>query len=189
ATTPSRIEGLLASTPPDAAAALRRSYRLPSRRGALDFGGDFAFFFPAQDIAELHSRVAPTWLYRLDYAPRALRMLGFGATHGLDLLTVFGRTRTPLGRLMGTLGGGRALHEVSERMQRHWARFATTGTPQSNWTAYDEESRASMVFDDIDHIEFDSRGDRRRAWDGFVHVHEWNEGGVAGRDVADESEG
>jgi para-nitrobenzyl esterase len=189
ATTPARIEGLLASTPADAAAVLRRSYRLPSRRGALDFGGDFAFFFPAQDIAELHSKVAPTWLYRLDYAPRALRLLGFDATHGLDLLTVFGRTRTPLGRLMGALGGSRALHEVSERMQRHWARFATTGTPDPNWTPYDEETRGSMVFDDIDRIELDSRGDRRRAWDGFVHVHEWNEGGLAGREASDQTEG
>jgi para-nitrobenzyl esterase len=181
ATTPNRITALLAATAPDAADVLRRVYRLPSRDGALDFGGDFAFFFPAQDIAELHSRAAPTWLYRLDYAPRAMRMLRFDATHGLDLLTVFGRTRTPVGRLMGALGGGRELHAVSERMQRHWARFATTGTVDETWTPYDETRRASIVFDRVDRVELDSRGDRRRAWDGFVHVHEWGDGNTADR--------
>jgi para-nitrobenzyl esterase len=184
ATTRARIDGLLAATSPDAARTLRSIYRVRTHGGALDFGGDFAFFFPAQDIAEAHSRVASTWLYRLDYAPRAMKLLRFDATHGLDLLTVFGRTRTAVGRLITALGGRRAFGEVSERMQRYWLQFVQTGEVDSSWPIYDDELRSSIVFDNQDRVELDSRSDRRLAWDGFVHVHEWSSNPVGPADPA-----
>jgi para-nitrobenzyl esterase len=172
ATDPTRIAGLLAATPPEGVRAMHEVYRFPSREGSLDFGGDFAFFLPSYKIAEKHSEVAPTWLYRLDYAPPALRVAQIDATHGLDLLTVFGRTRTWVGRLATLLGGRRAFDAVSARMQEHWARFALTGTVDSAWPTYDARERRSLIFDHPDRVESDSLADRRRAWDLFNHVHE-----------------
>jgi para-nitrobenzyl esterase len=171
ATTPSRISGLLASTPPEGQRLMRATYDMTSRRGALDFGGDFAFWLPSYKIAERHSEHAPTWLYRLDYAPPALKLTHIDAPHGLDLLTVFGRTRTRVGRLITALGGSREFAGVSARMQEFWARFAIDGTVDARWPGYDADARQTMIFDKPDRVESDSLADRRRAWDQFNHVH------------------
>ncbi|MBC7723556.1 MAG: carboxylesterase/lipase family protein [Burkholderiaceae bacterium] len=168
ATTPRRMRGLLQSRPADVAARVLAEYGYPSRRGALDFGGDFAFWIPTLHAADGHSRVAPTHLYRLDAAPRLLRVLGLDATHGLDLLTVFGRTRTTVGRLLGLLGGGAALLGVSKRMQDHWYRFAVDGTVDPAWPAWTPQTRECLVFGGAirgaDRIEADPRASRRKAW-------------------------
>jgi para-nitrobenzyl esterase len=171
ATTPSRIDGLLASTTPEGAKLMRETYRLPERRGTYDFGGDFAFWFPAYEIAQYHGAVAPTWVYRLDYAPPLVKAVGIDATHGADLLTVFGRTRSLVGRLTTMFGGARALAAVSERMQDAWFRYATDGTLEPSWPSYDTTTRANYIFDREDRVENDSRADRRQAWDAFTHVH------------------
>lgn len=164
ASTPTRLRGILRSAPEAAAAQLLAEYGYPSARAGLDLAGDFAFWRPAERAAEGHSRTAPTYLYRLDFAPRLMQLIGLDATHGADLLTVFGRTRTPVGRAISLLGGGRALDAVSERMQDHWHRFAVDGSVGPEWPAYDEESRRSLVFDEVDRVETDGRRAKRLAW-------------------------
>jgi para-nitrobenzyl esterase len=171
ATSASRIAGLLAGSSEEAAQQLRATYRLPKRRGRLDFGGDFAFWLPTYQIAAGHSSIAPTWMYRLDYAPPLLHLLGIDSTHGADLLTVFDRARTPVARLMTLLGGRRALAAVSDRMQDCWVRFATDGSVDPAWPQHDATTRASLIFDNPDRVENDGRADRRRAWDEFIHLH------------------
>jgi para-nitrobenzyl esterase len=171
ATSPSRIEGLLAGSSAEAAAQLREVYRMPRRRGRLDFGGDFAFWLPTYQIAAGHSAVAPTWMYRLDYATPLLKLLGIDATHGADLLTVFDRARSSVGRLTTLLGGRKALADLSERMQDYWVQFATNGSVDAAWPRHDASARASLIFDHPDRVEYDTRADRRRAWDEFIHLH------------------
>jgi para-nitrobenzyl esterase len=171
ATSPSRIDGLLTGSSPEAARRLRTTYRLPKRRGRLDFGGDFAFWLPTYQIAAGHSAIAPTWMYRLDYAPPLLKLVGIDATHGADLLTIFDRARTPVARLTTSLGGRTALAAVSERMQNHWLQFAIDGSVDAAWPQHDAHRRASLIFDDPDRVEDDTRADRRRAWDEFIHLH------------------
>jgi para-nitrobenzyl esterase len=171
ATSPSRINGLLGGSPVEAAATLRSVYRLPKRRGRLDFGGDFAFWLPTYQIAAGHSRIAPTWMYRLDYAPPLLHLVGIDSTHGADLLTVFDRANTPVAKLTTLLGGRAALAAVSERMQEYWLRYAIDGSVDVAWPQHDPERRASLIFDNPDRVENDTRADRRRAWDDFIHLH------------------
>ena len=171
ATSPTRIDGLLAGSSAEAAQQLRTTYRLPKRRGRLDFGGDFAFWLPTYQIAAGHSSIAPTWMYRLDYAPPLLHLLGIDSTHGSDLLTVFDRARTSVARLTTLLGGRKALAAVSERMQHYWLRFAIDGSVDAAWPQHDPATRASLIFDNPDRVENDSRADRRRAWDEFIHLH------------------
>jgi para-nitrobenzyl esterase len=171
ATSPARIDGLLSGSSADAAQRLRETYRLPRRRGRLDFGGDFAFWLPTYQIAAGHATIAPTWMYRLDYAPPLLRLLGIDSTHGADLLTVFDRARTPVARLTTLLGGGSALAAVSRRMQDYWLHFATDGSVDATWPQHDAVTRATLIFDHPDRVEDDSRSERRRAWDEFIHLH------------------
>jgi len=171
ATSPSRINGLLSGSSTEAAQRLREVYHLPRRRGRLDFGGDFAFWLPTYQIAAGHSAVAPTWMYRLDYAPPLLKLVGIDATHGADLLTVFDRARTSVAKLTTLLGGRKALAGVSERMQDYWLRYAIDGSVAATWPQHDASTRATLVFDNPDRVENDSRQDRRLAWDDFIHLH------------------
>jgi len=171
ATTRSRVNGLLANTSAAAAELMRTTYRLPRRRGAIDFAGDFAFWLPTYQIAAGHSAIAPTWMYRLDYAPPLLKAVGIDSTHGADLLTVFGRTRSWVGRLTTLLGGGKALVALGNRMQDYWLNYATDGSVDDAWPRHDSTARASLIFDRPDRVEFDTRSDRRAAWDQFIHLH------------------
>ncbi len=168
ATTPPRIRSIFSRTKKKARKAIKAEYPgLPERRAAADFAGDYAFWYPAVKVAERHSRFAPVHFYRFDIAPRLVRALGFDATHGLELFAIFDRMDGPFGRTMGLLGGRRAFKRTGERMRRHWLAFAH-GRELSNWPAYDESARATMIFDATDHVELDPRSARRIAWQEFV---------------------
>lgn len=168
ATTPPRIRSIFARTKKKARKAIKAEYPgLPEKHAAADFAGDYAFWYPAVKVAERHSRFAPVHFYRFDIAPRLVRTLGFDATHGLELFAIFDRMDGRFGRTMGLLGGRRAFKRTGERMRRHWLAFAHA-EELLNWPAYDEDSRATMIFDETDHVERDPRSARRIAWQEFV---------------------
>jgi para-nitrobenzyl esterase len=172
ATTPSRIRAIFARTRKRARRALRAQYPgLPNRRAALDFGGDYAFWYPSIKVAERHARFARVYSYRFDIAPRLVRWIGLGATHGLELFALFARTDGRAGRIMGILGGRRSFEQAGKRMQDEWLRFARTGKTSEAWPRYSIRHRRTLIIDSVDRIEEDPRGERRRAWQAFVpHV-------------------
>ncbi|MFE3027324.1 carboxylesterase/lipase family protein [Nocardia tengchongensis] len=138
----------------------------PGRKATVRMGGDFTFWRPSVRVMEAHSRFAPTYAYRYDFAPRALQLSGFGATHALDLVPVFGAVDSVVGRAMTALGGHRGFRAVSRQFQDNWLAFAHTGSPLPNWPAYTEEQRATMIMDSPGRVEFDPEGAKRVAWQG-----------------------
>lgn len=163
------IERLLAEVAPDERERITAAYPgYPNEAACVQFGGDFAFGSAAWQIAEAHSRHAPTYLYRYDYAPRPLRWSGLGATHATELLAVFDVYRSNFGRLLTAAGDRRTALRVSDDVQRRWRAFAETGVPGSDWPAYTSADRAVRVFDRRPRIEYDPHADRRQAWEGFT---------------------
>ncbi|QCQ93122.1 carboxylesterase/lipase family protein [Rhodococcus sp. SGAir0479] len=130
---------------------------------------DFGFRLPTLWIVEAHSRYAPTWLYRFDYATPMLQALDIGAAHATELPYVFGNlTRGPrdVTFLLGGLSTGR---KVSRRMQHRWLEFARTGAPagldgEPDWDAYDRFGRATLVIGKRDTVVPDLDGPLRAAW-------------------------
>jgi len=171
ATTPARLRAIFAATGPEARRALAEQYPgLPARPAALDFGGDHAFWFPSVKVAERHARFAPTRAYRFDASTRVLRVLGYGAFHGLELTALFDRLRTPFGFALGLLGGRRAFARTARRLQDRWLEFVRTHDV-ADWPLYEPEQRLTLVLDRRDRVEADPRSARRRAWQDFVpHV-------------------
>jgi para-nitrobenzyl esterase len=165
-TTRSRLDRMFALTDPSARARVLAAY--PGRGAVVDVAGDHAFWWPATRVAEGHSTVAPTFVYRFDLAPRLLRLTGIGATHTADLLPVFGEVDSLLARAVTALGGRAALRAVSARMQEHWVHVARHGTPAPGWPAHDAEHRRTLIIDETDRVEADPRAERRRAWTGFT---------------------
>ncbi|NQE90126.1 carboxylesterase/lipase family protein [Nocardia terpenica] len=138
----------------------------PARRAATRMGGDFVFWRPTVAVAQAHSRHAPTYAYRYDFAPRALRLSGFGATHALELVPVFGWVDTPVGRAMATAGGYRGFLAVQREFQDNWLAFARTGRPLPTWPEYSERRRGTRIIDYPARVEVDPDRAKRVAWEG-----------------------
>lgn len=172
ASTPTRIRAIFTKTKKKARKALKGHYPgLPGQRAALDFGGDYTFWYPSVRVGERHSRYAPVHFYRFDAAPRLVHLMGLDATHGLEMFPLFDRLDGWFGRGMTVLGGRRAFREIGARMQDWWIAFATTGVPDAAWPRYDEADRLTLIIDAVDRVESDPHGERRLAWGAFVpHV-------------------
>ena len=109
-------------------------------------------------VAELEVRAAqgsPTWAYQLDWRSPADGGR-WRAPHTLDIPLMFGTLEAP-GSLTGTDARARTM---SDRMQDTLLTFARTG--EAPWPRYTLPDRATMVFDDVPHIDNDPRGAERR---------------------------
>lgn len=131
---------------------------------------DAVFWAPAVRVAEAHAKKYPTWMYRFDFAPKAMRVLGLGAMHSAELSAVFGTPHAARAAKLTNLGDTDALHELSVRMQAFWRLFIHHGTPESKaapetaWPAYTAPERATYVFSARDHVENDPKKRQREAW-------------------------
>ena len=166
--TPDRIEKMFAGTDPEAQARVLAAYPgYPSKERSVDISGDLVFWYPSTMVAESHSAVAPTWSYRYDFATPMMNLLGFGATHAMDVPVMFGETREPITRALSLLGGAGALKELSARFQGTLLSLAKTGSPGEDWPLYEPVERRTRIFDREDRIESDPFPERRRAWAGY----------------------
>jgi para-nitrobenzyl esterase len=176
-TTPSRIEQMFAATDPSAMARVVATYDgYPDAAACVQIGGDITFWWPSVEIASYHAAFAPTFMYRFDYAPKLMHLMGFGATHTSELFAVFGKGANPaaaagpgpdLARAFTIAGGRRGLDAVTDSIQRQWLHFAEHAAPTAAWPAYEPNRRATFIFDEVSRVEDDPHGERRRAWTGY----------------------
>ena len=163
-----RIDAFFAATDPSAKDRILAQYPgYPKGLSAIDFGGDITFWRPSLELADAHSEHAPTWVYRYDYAPRLFDLLKLHATHGSELLAVFGAYRSRFGKLMTILGDWGSARRITDEVQRQWLAFAATGEPGAEWTRYEVPQRATRILDTTSRMENDPLGERRAAWEGF----------------------
>lgn len=164
-----RIRALFGPAPSDAQLQMRAAYPgLPGRRPAADFAGDYGFWYPSTQIADSHSKFAPVYVYRFDFAPRLLKLVGVDATHGVEMFALFDHVDAPLARTMTALGGGEPYARAGRRMREYWLQFAEGGALSESWPPYTEQSRKTLIIDEIDHVATDPRRERRLAWSSFL---------------------
>ncbi|TQF74085.1 carboxylesterase/lipase family protein [Rhodococcus spelaei] len=169
-TDPARIEKMFAETDPLLKSRIQAAYRgYPNRRAAVRLGGDVTFWEPSILVAQAHTTAAPTYAYRYDFAPRLFDVAGFGATHGTEMLAVFGAADEPLGRAATVLGGRRGLRATTAVVQSHWLHFARYGAPRSSWPVYSTQRRETLILDSVPRIEDDPDAELRKAWIGYRH--------------------
>jgi para-nitrobenzyl esterase len=167
-TTEHAIERFLAHTSPEVRERVLAAYpHYPHPDACVQFGGDMIFNTAAWQIAEAHAKLAPTYIYRYDFAPRTLHWTGFGATHATELLAVFGIYRSRVGAVLTAGVDQRAAVKVSHQVQTRWNEFAHTGVPGDDWPVYNHTERPVLVFDRHTHVEYDPHPHRRNAWAGF----------------------
>ena len=136
------------------------------RERALGLGiaTDIAFRMPTIWAAAGHSAVAPTYLYRFDYATPLLKALGIGASHATELPYVWGNLDAlRLDPSYGFGGRARAL-ALSRRMQYRWTSFAHGAGPGADWRPYTVADRATLVIDRRDRLVADADAALRAGW-------------------------
>ncbi len=166
AATPGHIDRLFEQTLPSARQAILGGYpAYPRGRSIAGLVTDLMFWAPAVAAAAGHAAVAPTWMYRFDFATPLMDRVGLGATHAAELDFVFGRPDSGFQRLFGLLGGRRAARAVVARMHARWLRFAIDGDPGADWPRYEAQARRTLIIDIADRVESDPRAETRRAWE------------------------
>ncbi len=162
------IERLLAHLETDARQRILAAYPgYPGRAACVQFGGDFIFGSAVWQIAQAHSAFAPTYVYRYDYATKALKWSGMGATHATELLAVFDVYRSKFGRLLTAGVDSRTARKVTDDIQGRWLAFADHGVPGADWPQYTRDERAVLLLDRRRRVVFDPNAERRLAWEGF----------------------
>ncbi|WP_137149300.1 carboxylesterase/lipase family protein [Mycolicibacterium sp. CR10] len=168
-TTERTIEKLLTGTDPAVRERITAAYPdYPHPRACVRLGGDFIFGSSMWHIASAHSKHAPLYVYRFDYATRALHWSGFGATHATELFAVFDVYRSRFGRLLTAGVDTRSAHKVSDDVQSRWLGFAENGVPGADWPQYTGDERAVLVLDRRRQIVYDPHAERRLAWEAFA---------------------
>ena len=168
----------LAVYDPDNAQRVLEAYgEVGGRADFADLIADAVFWAPSVMLATAHRRVAPTWMYRFEYASETMRRLGLGAMHTADLLAVFGDPFGTRASRIELFGPPQGFEEVSELMQYHWGSFFHTGKPGPEWPVYgfrsdERPGRATAVFDRNLRIELDPKSEQRLAWESF-DMREW----------------
>jgi para-nitrobenzyl esterase len=133
----------------------------------LGIATDIGFRMPSLWLAEGHSRVAPTYLYRFDFATPMLKLMGIGAAHATELPYVWGNLSSGPKDPTFKLGGRRAGQEVSQRIQSRWTAFARDGVPDapgSPWPAFTEDERQTLRVDRHDEMVADLDHTLRAGW-------------------------
>lgn len=128
---------------------------------------DAVFWAPTVRAATFHAEIADTWMYRFDYAPQALRWLGLGAMHTVELSALFGEPHASRSGTLSRIGGMKGYEEVSEAMQAHWRNFFYHSTPLDSWPTYELDDRQTMIFDADPNLEVDPKSEKRQAWEQF----------------------
>lgn len=166
---------LRAYDPAGAGAVLEAYDGANSREEFASLLADAIFWAPAVRAASAHAELAPTWMYRFDYAPQALRWLGLGAMHTVELSAVFGEPHASRAGTLSRIGGMKGFAEVAEVMQAHWKAFLHSGEPLDSWPAYRQEDRQTMIFDAEVGLETNPKAEKREAWEKF-HMTSWGMG-------------
>ncbi|MBC9926775.1 MULTISPECIES: carboxylesterase/lipase family protein [unclassified Leucobacter] len=135
----------------------------------LGIARDIGFRMPTLWAVEGHSKVAPVWLYRFDYATPMLRVLGIGATHATELPYVWGNLDTTPKDPTFLLGGRRKGRALSERMRARWTAFANgeapgAPAPATEWPQFDLARRQSLHIDATDEVRSDLDDTLRQGW-------------------------
>lgn len=135
----------------------------------LGVARDVAFRMPTVWVAEAHSKRAPVYLYRFDWATRMLRALRIGATHATELPYIWGNLSSGARDITFLLGGRKTGEQLSARLISRWTRFArdgvpSAGEPEPEWPAFHSKGRSTLVIDAADRVVDDLDADLRATW-------------------------
>jgi para-nitrobenzyl esterase len=125
----------------------------------LALGTDMMFRVPHIRVSDLQSRYAPVWMYRFDWRSQVSEDLG--ACHAIELPFVLRTFDSPT---RYQIVGADPPMRLSDTMMDAWISFIRTGNPDTpglSWPAYNEQRRATMIFNVESRVQDDPDRDIR----------------------------
>ena len=132
---------------------------------------DRTFRIPAIRVAEQQAKHgASAWMYRFDWATPVYGG-ALGACHALEIPFVFNTLQRPSTAIL--TGGADAPQSIADAMHAAWIAFAhgkdltqVQGLP--TWPRYDEERRATMLFNTECSVRNNPQAMTRQLWEGVM---------------------
>lgn len=145
--------------------------KYPKKRGVLNLETDAIFRIPAIRVAECQSKHAQVYMYRFEWSSSILNTLGLRSFHGLEIPFIFGSEESSLGKYLKIISTKKLRTRLTSQMQSAWINFARYGNPngtaEGEWEPYNQETRATMIFDRKSKVVNDPEKEKRQVWEGI----------------------
>jgi len=118
----------------------------------LNFARDYMFLMGSIEVADILSQHhQEVWMYRYDFMPPLIRLLGLKSTHGTDVPMVFNKP-APLCDALYLFTRSSSKNTLYRMMHNSWVSFCKTGDPNGEhlplvWEKYDHEKRKTLLMD------------------------------------------
>ena len=153
---------------PEKLEELKRIYTEKKEKKALQsLFRDRLFWAHSVLCSNVQSGRGRVYAYRNDFEYSFLKFAGLGAMHGSDVGMALNTSGGKLDKAsIGTSGKRKA--RIRKYVHGAWVNFAKTGDPNGTlpieWVPYDEETRATMIFNDECTIENNPRSEAFEVW-------------------------
>lgn len=128
---------------------------------------DLVFRVPVLRFAEAQAaHQANTFSYLFAWTSPVLGGI-LGSPHALEIPFVFGTLDQPPFNSFTGADQDPAAGELSTAMMQRWTSFARTGQPDATWPGYENNRRATMIFDRDRRVDDAPMDEERRFWDIF----------------------
>lgn len=144
----------------------------PKKKAVSDILTDGVFRHPAIRLAECQGVHSPVYMYRFDFASPVLKLAGLGSFHGLEIPFIFGNRDDKFGKLVKVIASKKTEERLTEEMQTAWLNFARYSNPNGavgDWKPYEQDTRATMIFNKKSKIVLDPDSKQRLAWEGVKY--------------------
>ena len=145
--------------------------RYPSTKAFIQLGTERMYRYPLTTLSDNYSETTDVYTYRYDYQPGLVKLTGLGAFHITDIPILF-NSFLDLGISKPVIFGSEKDLQVGRRMRNYWGNFAKYGCPDESWTAYDKNSRTTMIIDETDRLENNPYGERMALYESYISP--WN---------------
>jgi len=120
------------------------------KQKVIDVNTDLLFLIGSLKVADCQSKVDDVWMYRFNYPPRLLKMIGLNATHGIDVSIC---NKNANKDYLWYMTSSNIKNQLMKEMFGSWINFAKTGNPNGDhlpikWEKYDETHRKTYIFDE-----------------------------------------
>ncbi|KAG4098359.1 alpha/beta-hydrolase [Neocallimastix lanati (nom. inval.)] len=142
----------------------------------LNFGKDYLILLGSIEVADILSQnKQDVWMYRYDFMPPLLKLMGMKAAHGLDIQGIINK-RHILDELLWLFAKPSSKKMIYNYMHNSWINFVKTGNPngehlKTNWEKYEIKKRKTLIFDRETSLKENLEKDSLDFWKGVMKTH------------------
>jgi len=142
-----------------------------------NFHRDYVFFLGSLEVADILSeRHQEVYMYRFDFMPPLLRLLGLKATHSIDIQMTFEKEDDTVGKLLWLFTRPSSKKIMYDMVHYSWVSFCKTGNPNGShlpitWERFDSKTRKTLLMDRKPSLVEDPEKEKIELWYNTIKTH------------------